>query len=122
MAAMTSKQRFMAALNGQSVDRPPAASIVSAVSYELMDMVDAHFPWANIEPEPMAALAAGVHEVLGYDSVMPIFSIAQEATALGCYVNWEETDMMPTPGEFALGGSLGGHQAPRWFPRFVPWR
>ena len=44
----------MAALQGEPVDRPPAASIVSVINYELMDIVGAHFPAANIEPEPMA--------------------------------------------------------------------
>jgi [methyl-Co(III) methanol-specific corrinoid protein]:coenzyme M methyltransferase len=79
------------------VDRPPAASIVSVINYELMDIVGPHFPEANIEPEPMATLAAGAHEVMGFDSVMPIFSIAQEATALGCKVDWSDKDMMPNP-------------------------
>jgi [methyl-Co(III) methanol-specific corrinoid protein]:coenzyme M methyltransferase len=97
MERMTSKQRFLAALKGQPVDRPPAASIVSVINYELMDIVGAHFPHANIEPEPMATLAAGAHEVMGFDSVMPIFSIAQEAMALGCEVDWSDADMMPNP-------------------------
>ncbi len=97
MAQMSSKQRFMAGLNGEPVDRPSAASIVSVITYELMDITGAHFPAANIEPEPMATLAAGAHEVMGFDSVMPIFSIAQEAVALGCQVDWSDTDMMPNP-------------------------
>ncbi len=97
MEAMTAKQRFMAAMNGEPVDRPPAASIVSVINYELMDITGAHFPKANIEPEPMATLAAGAHEVMGFDSVMPIFSIAQEAVALGCQVDWSDKDMMPNP-------------------------
>ena len=97
MERMTGKQRFMAALNGEPVDRPPAASIVSVISYELMDVVGSHFPAANTEPEAMATLAAGAHEVLGFDSVMPIFSISQEATALGCEVDWADDTMMPTP-------------------------
>lgn len=97
MAQMTSKQRFMAALNREPLDRPPAASIVSVINYELMDIVGHHFPEANIEPEPMAELAAGAHDVMGFDSVMPIFSIAQEATALGCEVDWSDKDMMPNP-------------------------
>ncbi|GIT48729.1 MAG: hypothetical protein Ct9H300mP14_06570 [Gammaproteobacteria bacterium] len=29
----------------------------------------------------MAELAASAHDVMGFDSVMPIFGIAQEATA-----------------------------------------
>jgi [methyl-Co(III) methanol-specific corrinoid protein]:coenzyme M methyltransferase len=97
MEQMTPKQRFLAGLNGDPVDRPPAASIVSVITYELMDITGAHFPHANIEPEPMATLAAGAHEVMGFDSVMPIFSIAQEAVALGCQVDWSDTDMMPNP-------------------------
>ena len=97
MDRMTGKQRFMAALRGEPVDRPPAASIVSVINYELMDIVGPHFPAANTEPAPMATLAAGAHEVLGFDSVMPIFSIAQEATALGCEVDWTDDSMMPTP-------------------------
>lgn len=97
MQSMTGKQRFLAALNGEPVDRPPAASIVSVINYELMDITGAHFPYANTEPEAMATLAAGAHDVMGYDSVMPVFSIAQEATALGCNVDWSDKDMMPNP-------------------------
>lgn len=97
MTRMTGKQRFLAALRGDPVDRPPAASIVSVINYELMDRVGAHFPAANTEPEAMATLAAGAHDVMGFDSVMPVFSIAQEATALGCEVDWSDTTMMPTP-------------------------
>ena len=96
MANMTSKQRFMAGLNGEPVDRPPAASIVSVINFELMDMVGPHFPEANMEPEPMAELAASAHEVMGFDSVMPVFGISQECTALGCEVEWPD-DNMPTP-------------------------
>ncbi len=96
MDGMTGKQRFLAGLRAQPVDRPPAASIVSVITYELMDIVGAHFPAANTEPEAMATLAAGAHEVMGFDSVMPIFSIAQEAVALGCEVDWSDASMMPT--------------------------
>ena len=97
MQRMTSKQRFLAAMKGEPVDRPPAASIVSVINYELMDLTGAHFPDANIEPEAMATLAAGAHDIMGFDSVMPVFSIAQEATALGCKVDWSDKDMMPNP-------------------------
>ena len=37
-------------------------------------------------------------EVMGFDRVMPNFSIAQEATALGCQrLTRSDTDMMPNP-------------------------
>ena len=87
----------MAALRGQPVDRPPAAGIVSAINFELMGTVGVQLPEANTEPEPMATLAAAVHDVMGFDSVMPIFSISQEAAALGCEVDWSSTTKMPTP-------------------------
>ena len=39
VGSMTPKERFIAALNGQPVDRPCAASITSVVNFELMDLV-----------------------------------------------------------------------------------
>ncbi len=94
---MTPKERFTAALTGQPVDRPCAASITSVVNFELMDLVGPHFPEANTEPEPMAELAASAHDLMGFDSVMPVFGIAQEATAIGCTVDFSDPDNMPTP-------------------------
>jgi [methyl-Co(III) methanol-specific corrinoid protein]:coenzyme M methyltransferase len=43
----------------------------------------------------MAELAAGGHEILGFDTVMPEFSVNQEAEALGCMVDWGGPTMMP---------------------------
>ena len=97
MTRMTGKQRFFAALRGQPVDQPPAASITSVATYGLMDATGARFPAANVEPEAMATLAAGAHDVMGFDSVMPIFSISQEAVALGCEVDWSDPKVMPNP-------------------------
>lgn len=116
MVPMTAKQRFLAALQGQPVDRPPAASIVSVITYELMDLTGAFFPAANTEPEPMATLAAAAHEVMGFDSVMPIFSIAQEATALGCEVDWSDPTMMPNPASHPWADRSVAMKLPDGFP------
>jgi [methyl-Co(III) methanol-specific corrinoid protein]:coenzyme M methyltransferase len=43
----------------------------------------------------MAALAAAGHQALGFDTVMPVFSVTQEAAALGCQVDWGAKEMMP---------------------------
>lgn len=94
---LNSKERFAAALHGQPVDRPPAGGLTHVVNFELMDMIGVSFPAANIEPEPMAALAAAAHDVLGLDNVMPIFTVSQEANALGCEVDWSNTARMPIP-------------------------
>jgi [methyl-Co(III) methanol-specific corrinoid protein]:coenzyme M methyltransferase len=61
-----------------------------------MDLVDAPFPQANREPELMARLAATGHTELGFDSIMPVFSIIQESSAVGCKIQWEQKDNWPT--------------------------
>jgi [methyl-Co(III) methanol-specific corrinoid protein]:coenzyme M methyltransferase len=43
----------------------------------------------------MAALAAAGHEVLGFDSIAPYFSVQQEAAAMGCEVDWGDPENMP---------------------------
>jgi [methyl-Co(III) methanol-specific corrinoid protein]:coenzyme M methyltransferase len=43
----------------------------------------------------MAELALAGHEIVGFDTVMPEFSVDQEAAALGCEVDWGDRDTMP---------------------------
>lgn len=43
----------------------------------------------------MARLAAGAHEILGYDAIMPYFSVQAEAAALGCGMDWGDIENMP---------------------------
>lgn len=70
----------------------------SIVSQELMDEVGVHFPEAHLDDEKMAALAIAGHTVLGFDVVMPLFSICHEAAAMGCNVNWGDPSAMPESG------------------------
>jgi len=93
---MNSRQRVLAALNRQPVDRTPVCNPTSVATVELMDLVDAPFPNANREPERMARLAATSYTELGFDSIMPVFSIIQESSALGCKIQWEQKDNWPT--------------------------
>ncbi len=93
---MTSRERVLAALKRQPVDRTPVCNPTSVATVELMDLVGAHFPDANRNPEKMARLAATGHTELGFDTVMPVFSIIQESSALGCKIQWEEKDNWPT--------------------------
>ena len=93
---MTSRERVMSALAGLPVDRTPVCNPTSLATVELMDLVDAHFPDANREPEKMARLAATSFTELGFDSVMPVFTIIQESSALGCDIQWESKDNWPT--------------------------
>ena len=96
VGGMTGRERVMAALAGQAVDRTPVCNPTSVATVELMDLVDAHFPGANRDGEKMARLAATSYTELGFDSVMPVFTIIQESSALGCEIQWEGKDNWPT--------------------------
>ncbi|MCC6222051.1 MAG: MtaA/CmuA family methyltransferase [Thermoleophilia bacterium] len=93
---MTSRERVLAALAREPVDRTPVVNPTSVATVELMDLVEAPFPEANREPELMARLAATGHTELGFDSIMPVFSIIQDSSALGCKIQWEQKDNWPT--------------------------
>jgi MtaA/CmuA family methyltransferase len=93
---MTSRERVLAALRREPVDRTPLVNPTSLATVELMDLVDAPFPHANRDPGVMARLAATGHTELGFDSIMPVFSIIQESSAIGCRIQWEQKDNWPT--------------------------
>lgn len=93
---MNSRDRVLAALSRQPVDRTPVCNPTSVATVELMDLTDANFPTANRDPELMARLAATSYTELGFDSIMPVFSIIQESSALGCHIQWEQKDNWPT--------------------------
>ena len=94
-APKSPKRRFLAALMGGPVDRIPVGNVVSIVTVELMQMSGAWFPHAHLNAGDMARLAATGHNLLGYDTVMPVFSVTQEAAALGCEMDWGDPMMMP---------------------------
>lgn len=81
--------------NGRKGQRPPAGNPTSIVCHELMDAAGVSFPQAHVDAHAMADLALAGHEILGFDTVMPEFSVHQEAAALGSHVEWGDRDMMP---------------------------
>ena len=93
---MTSRERVLAALAGKPVDRTPACTPTSVATVELMDLANAPFPDANRRPQLMADLAMTAYTELGFDTVMPVFSIIQESSAIGCKMQWKKKDNWPT--------------------------
>jgi MtaA/CmuA family methyltransferase len=89
-------RRFLHALLGGNPDRVPAGNVVSVATVDQMRLTGAWFPDAHFDPQMMARLAAAGHEILGFDTVMPVFSVVQEAAALGCEVRWGGAQEMPT--------------------------
>lgn len=86
----------MNALLRRPVDRPPVGNPTSVATIESMKSCDAFFPEVHLDPEKMARLAATGFEILRFDTISPYFSVQQEAAALGCVVDWGNTNTMPT--------------------------
>ncbi len=92
---MTPKERVMAVFRGEEYDRIPVINPTSLATVECMEISGARFPEVHTDTEKMAALAATGHDVIGFDTVAPYFSVQQEAAALGCEVDWGAIDSMP---------------------------
>ena len=91
---MTSRERVLAALRGEEVDRIPVISPVSLANVECMKLSKSYFPYASLNSVKIAALAETSHTVLKFDSIMPYFGIANEVGALGCDVSWGGSEHM----------------------------
>ncbi|MCM8768412.1 MAG: MtaA/CmuA family methyltransferase [Candidatus Omnitrophica bacterium] len=93
---VTPKQIFMTALHRGKTPRPATGSATSVVTTDLMEKSRIFFPEAHLSPELMAELAALGHEKLGFDNIMPLFSVCHESAALGCQVDWGDRYSMPS--------------------------
>jgi MtaA/CmuA family methyltransferase len=89
-----------AMFNGRKGERPPVGNPTSIVCHGLMDAAGVSFPQAHLDANAMADLALAGHEILGFDTVMPEFSVQQEGAALGCEVDWGGRDRMPDARKF----------------------
>lgn len=83
MSQMSSRERFMAAIQNKPVDRLPVISVCQHATYEQMDQLNSHWPEAMFDAEKMAALAGGAYTILGWDAVRLPFCQTHEAEALG---------------------------------------
>jgi MtaA/CmuA family methyltransferase len=93
---LNSYNLVMSALfGGRKGPRPPVANPTSIACHGLMDKAGVSFPEAHLNAQAMAELALAGHQVLGFDTVMPEYSVDQEAAALGAQVDWGDRDRMP---------------------------
>lgn len=93
---MTPRRRFLSAMYRGRVDKVPACTLSSVVTLEMMEEVDAWFPEAHLDAEKMARLAATSHDILGMDTIMPVFHSQLEADAMGAATEWAEKDNWPS--------------------------
>ena len=92
---MTPREIFLNALERRATPRPATGSATSVVTVDLMEKAGAFFPEAHFDAEVMTRLATAGCTVLGFDNVMPLFSVWHESAALGCEVEWGERGRMP---------------------------
>ena len=92
---MTPREIFLLKLTRGAAPRAATGSATSIVTTDLMQKVGAFFPEAHQVPATMARLAAAGYTELGFDNVMPLFSVWHESAALGCEVNWGDRSRMP---------------------------
>lgn len=94
-----SRQAFLQAIQHQPAPgRVVYGSGTSIVCQELMQEVGVGFPEGHTDPQAMFRLALAGHTLLGFDVVMPLFSVCHEAAGLGNRVNWGSNDAMPESG------------------------
>jgi len=89
------REIFLRALRREPTPRPATGSATSVVTVDLMAELGFGFPEAHLDPGLMAGLAAAGATVLGFDNVMPLYSVWHESAALGCQVNWGARERMP---------------------------
>jgi len=93
---MSRREIFLKALRRQKTPRPATGSATSVITTDLMEKKGIFFPQAHLDPVLMARLAAAGYEQLGFDNVMPVFSVCHESAALGCAVDWGSRYQMPS--------------------------
>ena len=92
---MRQKEIFMRSLRRESVPRPATGSATSVVTVDLMKKTGIFFPDAHLNAEMMAGLAAAGYTEIGFDNIMPLFSVWHESASMGCKVDWGEMGRMP---------------------------
>lgn len=93
--SMKPRERVMAIFRREETDRAAVINPTSIITMESMHAAGLKFPDVHLDGEKMAAAAATGHELCGFDTVMPKFSVVQSAAALGAEVDWGQGDSMP---------------------------
>jgi [methyl-Co(III) methanol-specific corrinoid protein]:coenzyme M methyltransferase len=92
---MTPKERFMAALSGEKLDRPAVGCTTQSVTVDQMDAVGVRWPEAHSDAKMMAALGAAGAKVFGFENVRIPFCLTVEAEIFGAKVDMGKRDRTP---------------------------
>lgn len=95
---MTHKERLLATLSREPVDRPPVicpGGMMSAAVVEAMDHCGYEWPQAHVEAEAMAGLALAMYDLGALENLAVPFCMTIEAEALGAQVNFGDQTTQP---------------------------
>ncbi|MBO4502954.1 MAG: MtaA/CmuA family methyltransferase [Candidatus Methanomethylophilus sp.] len=84
---MSCRDRVIAALHQESLDRPPVAVFTTCDTIGMMEKCGASWPEAHSDPQKMATLACAQADYFGLESVRAGFCLTEEAEALGCPID-----------------------------------
>ncbi len=93
---MNDKERFLASLKLEEVDRVSAACPLQTATVEMMDETGASWPDAHRDPEKMATLALAANRLAGIESARVPFDLCVEAETVGSQVSEGRLDSQPS--------------------------
>ena len=92
---MTPRDRVLAAMKHESLDRPPVAIFTQAATLGQMEKVGAAWPEAHKSAELMAKLGTPQADIFGFECVRAPFCLTAEAERLGATVQVDKKDASP---------------------------
>lgn len=84
---MSCRDRVLAALHQEDLDRPPAAIFTTCDTIGMMKACGASWPEAHSDPQKMATLGCVQADYFGLESVRAGFCLTEEAEAFGCPID-----------------------------------
>ncbi len=93
---MNDKERFLASLKLEEVDRVSAACPLQTATVEMMEESGAAWPEAHRDPEKMATLALAANRLAGIESARVPFDLCVEAETVGSQVSEGRLDSQPS--------------------------
>ncbi len=111
---MTPRERVLAAMKHESLDRPPVAIFTQSATLGQMEAVGAAWPEAHKDANLMAKLGCAQADVQGFECVRAPFCLTAETETLGARVQVDKKDAAPMIKEhpFHFDPMMGEYQDP----------
>lgn len=93
---MKSRERFLAALYREKVDRAAVGHVTALTTVELQDLCGCYMPGVHHDPAGQVKLLGANHEVLGFDAVSFLTNYFNAPAALGIEMDWGDPRRYPT--------------------------